>query len=89
MIQAKHRQEGGKPGRDAVDEILAAKPSYEKEYGMTFQPAVITNREFNKPARRYSRSEQVEVYERKWLMKNLKQYPVTWQDVNKSQFHTN
>ena len=89
LIQAKHRQEGGKPGRDAVDEILAAKPSYEKEYGMTFQPAVITNREFNKPARRYSRSEQVEVYERKWLMKNLKQYPVTWQDVNKSQFHTN
>ena len=89
LIQAKHRQEGGKSGRDAVDEILAAKPFYEKEYGTIFQPAVITNREFNKPARRYSRSEQVEVYERKWLMKNLKQYPVTWQDVNKSQFHTN
>ena len=89
LMQAKHRQEGGKSGRDAVDEILAAKPFYEKEYGTIFQPAVITNREFNKPARRYSRSEQVEVYERKWLMKNLKQYPVTWQDVNESQFHTN
>ena len=89
LIQAKHRKEGGKSDRQAVNEVSAAKPFYEKEYGTTFQLAVITNREFNKPARRYSRSEQVEVYERKWLMQNLEQYPVTWQDVTKSQFHTN
>ena len=90
LIQAKHRrQAGGKADRHAVDEILAAKPHYEKEYGTTFQLAVITNREFNKPARRYSRSEQVEMYERKWLLKNLKEYSVTWQDVNKGQFYTN
>ncbi len=89
LIQAKHRQEGGRSGRDAVDEVLAAKPFYEEKYGTTFQPAVITNREFNKPARQYSHSEQVEMYERKWLIQALKQYPVTWQDVNKSQFYTN
>ena len=89
LIQAKHRQEGGKSGHQAVDEILKAKPFYDEEHGTTFQLAVITNREFNKPARRYSRSEQVEMYERKWLMQNLKQYHVTWQDINKSQFHTN
>ena len=90
LIQAKHRrQAGGKADRHAVDEVLAAKPFYEEKYGATFQLAVITNREFNKPARRYSRSEQVKMYERKWLIQNLKQYPVTWQDVNKSQFHTN
>ncbi len=90
LIQAKHRrQAGGKADRHAVDEILAAKPFYEEKYGATFQLAVITNREFNKPARRYSRSEQVEMYERKWLLKNLKEYSVTWQDVNKGQFYTN
>ena len=89
QIQAKHRQAGGKSDRKAIDEVLAAKPFYEKEYGTTFQLAVITNREFNKPARQYSHSEQVEMYERKWLMQNLKQYPVTWQDVNNSQFQTN
>ena len=89
LIQAKHRQEGGKSGRQAVDEILAAKPFYEKEYGTTFQLAVITNREFNKPAHQYSRSEHVEIYERKWLMQNLKRYPVTRQDVTNSQFYTN
>ena len=89
LIQAKHRQTGGKSDRKAVEEVLAAKSYYEKEYGTTFQLAVITNREFNKPARRYSRSEQVEMYDRKWLIQNLKQYPVTWQDVNKSQFYTN
>lgn len=89
LIQAKHRKEGGKSARQAVDEVLAAKSYYEKEHGTTFQLAVITNREFNKPAHRYSRSEQVEMYERKWLIQNLKQYPVTWQDVNKSQFYTN
>ena len=90
LIQAKHRrQAGGKADKHAVDEILAAKPYYEKEYGTTFQLAVITNREFNKSARQYSRSQQVEMYERKWLLKNLKEYPVTWQDVNKCQFYTN
>ncbi len=89
LIQAKHRQAGAKSGRQATDEVLAARTFYEKEYGAIFQPAVITNREFNRSARRYSRSEKVEMYERRWLMQNLKQYPVTWQDVNKSQFHTN
>ena len=90
LIQAKHRRQvGGKADRHAVDEILAAKPFYEEKYGATFQLAVITNREFNKPARQYSRSEQVEMYERKWLLKSLKEYPVTWQDVNKCQFYTN
>ena len=90
LIQAKHRrQAGGKADRHAVDEILAAKPFYGEKYGATFQLAVITNREFNKPARRYSRSQHVEMYERKWLIENLKQYPITWQDVNKSQFCTN
>lgn len=89
LIQAKHRQAGGKPDRKAIDEVLAAKPFYEEEYGTTFQLAVITNREFNKPARRYSHSEQVKMYERKWLIQNLKQYPVAWQDVNKCQLHTN
>ena len=89
LIQAKHRKAGGKSGKEAVDEVLAAKPHYEKEYGTTFQLAVITNRELNKLARRYSRSQQVEMYERKQLIENLKQYPVTWQDVNKSHFYTN
>lgn len=89
LIQAKHRRQAdGKADKYAVDEVLAAKPFYEEKYGTTFQLAVITNREFNRPARHYSRSEQVEMYERKWLIKNLKQYAVTWQDVNKSQFHT-
>ena len=37
LIQAKHRrQAGGKADKHAVDEILAAKPYYEKEYGTTF-----------------------------------------------------
>lgn len=60
-----------------LDEVLAARSYYENEYRTTFQLAVITNREFNKPARRYSRSQQVEMYERKQLVENLKQYPVT------------
>ena len=90
LIQAKHRrQTGGKVDRHAVDEVLAAKSFYEEKYGATFQLAVITNREFNKPARRYSSSHWVKMYEREWLIQNLKQYSVTWQDVNKSQLYTN
>ena len=90
LLQAKHRQQvGGKADSHAVDEILAAKPFYEEKYGATFQLAVITNREFNKPARQYSRSRQVEMYERKWLVQNLKKYPVTWQEVNGSELQRN
>ena len=48
------------------------------------QTASLTNPRVNTAAR-----QQVEMYERKWLLKNLKEYPVTWQDVNKCQFYTN
>ena len=72
-----------------MDEILATKPFYQEKYGATFQLAVITNREFNKPARQYSRSHQVEMYERKWLVQNLEKYPVTWQEVNESELQRN
>ena len=89
LIQAKQRKKGGKSGRDAVDEVLAAKPFYDDKYGTSFQPVVITNREFNKTTRKYGQARQVEMYERKWLIQNLKKYPVTWHDVNKSQFSTN
>ena len=89
LIQAKQRREGGKSGNDAVEEILAAKPYYEKEYGIIFQLAVLTNRTFNNPARQYAESKQVKVYERKQLLKSLTQFPVTWQDVNRNQFYTN
>ena len=89
LIQAKHRQKGRRSGRQAVDEVLEAKPFYEEKYGANFRLAVITNREFNKPVHRYSRPRLVEMYERKWLIKNLKKYPVTWQEVNTSELQRN
>lgn len=88
LIQVKQRKEGGKPGNDAVDEIVTAKPFYEERYDTTFQPMVITNREFTKEARRFSRANQVQVVERKWLMQNLKKYPVTWKDISEVRFQT-
>ena len=88
LIQVKQRKEGGKPGNEAVDEIIAAKPFYEEKYDTTFQPMVITNREFTKEARRLSRANQVQMRERKWLMQSLKKYPVTWKDISLVQFQT-
>ncbi len=88
LIQVKQRQEGAKPGNDAVNEIIAAKPFYEEKYDTTFQPVVITNREFTKEAHRAAKQERVQMYERKGLMQSLKQYPVTWVDVNLCQFQT-
>ena len=86
LIQVKQRQAGGKPGSEAVSEILAAKPFYEEKHGTTFGLRIITNREFTKEARQRSRANQVKMHERQWLMQNLKQYPVTWEDVNRCQF---
>ena len=86
LIQVKQRREGGKTDSKAVAEIVAAKPLYEDKYGMTFHPVVLTNREFAKSAHQLSRANQVEMYERKWLIRSLKQYPVTWVDVNMCQF---
>ena len=88
LIQVKQRKEGGKPGNEAVNEIVAAKPFYEEKYATPFQPVVITNREFTKEARRLSRANQVQMQERKWLMQNLKKYLVTWKDINLFRFQT-
>ena len=88
LIQVKQRKESGKPGREAVSEIVAAKPFYEEKYDTSFQPMVITNREFTKEARQFSRANQVQMQERKWLMQNLKKYPVTWKDINLFRFQT-
>ena len=88
LIQVKQRKEGGKPGNEAVDEILAAKPFYEEKYDSTFQPIVITNREFTKRARRHGAANHVSTYGRKWLRRSLRQHPVTWREVNLCQFQT-
>ena len=88
VIQVKQRKETGKPGSEAIDEIVAAKPFYEEKYNTTFQPMVITNREFTKEARRLSRANQVQTHARKWLMLNLKKYPVRWKDISDFRFQT-
>ena len=86
LIQVKQRKEGGKPGSEAVDEIVAAKPFYEEKYATPFQPMVITNREFTKEARQLSRANQVQMHGRKWLMQNLKKHPVMWKDISEFRF---
>ena len=88
LIQVKQRKEGGKSGSEAVDEIVAAKSFYEEKYDTTFQPMVITNREFTKEARQFSRKNQVQMHERKWLRQNLKKYPVMWKDISEFRFQT-
>ena len=88
LIQVKQRKEGGKPGDDAVDEIIAAKTFYEKTCDATFQPVIITNREFTKQTRQHAAANHVTTYERKWLKKSLRQHPVTWREVNLCQFQT-
>lgn len=88
LIQVKQRNAGGRPGHEAVDEIVAAIRFYEEKYGTTFKPVVITNRTFTKEAHRLSRTNEVQIYERTWIIENLKQYPVTWTDVNLCQFQT-
>lgn len=88
LLQVKQRNTGGKPGYEAVDEIIAAKSFYEEKYAETFQPIVITNRTFTNEAHQLSRTKVVQIYERKWIIENLKQYPVTWTDVNLCQFQT-
>ncbi len=82
LIQVKQRKEGSKPGVDAVDEILAAKPFYEARYGAGFQLAIVTNREFTKQACRHAKANGVLMHECKWLKRILKQHPVTWKEVN-------
>ena len=86
LIQVKQSQFGEKPKNEAVNEIIAAKPFYEEKYGTTFKPIVITNRTFTNEAHRLSRTNEVQMYERKWIIGNLKQYPISWQDINLCQF---
>ena len=82
LIQVKQRRDGRKPEGDAVDEILAAKPFYEEKCGVTFEPVIVTNREFTNQARQHATLNHVKMYEREWLIASLEQYPLTWQEVN-------
>ena len=86
LIQAKQRKADTKPGSEAIDEVIAAKSFYEEKHGITFTPAVITNRKFNRTAQRDARNKQVTVYERKWIKKSLEKYGVTHMDIDKFKF---
>ncbi len=83
IIRAKKCQVENKTGIEAVNEIIAATPFYEEKYGTTFQSVVITNQTFNKEVHDLSRTKKVQIYERKWIIKSLKQYPVTRTDIDK------
>ena len=83
LIQVKQRKTNGKSGSNAVQEIVAAKPLYEREYDVSFHAAVVTNQEFTKEAHQLSRVNKVNMHERKWLIQNLKQYPVTRMDIDR------
>ena len=86
LIQAKQRKADTKPGSEAIDEVIAAKSFYEKKHGITFTPAVITNRKFNRTAQQDARNKQVTVYERKWIEKSLEKYSVTHTDIDRFKF---
>ena len=88
LIQVKQHQEGGKPGDEAVDEIVAAKPFYDEKYNTTLQLIIITNREYTKEAHQRGKANQIDMYERKWLTQNLKRYPVMWKDVDFLRFQS-
>ena len=89
LIQVKQRQLGGKPKKEAVNEIIESKPYYEEKYGINFELAVITNRTFNREAHQLCRKNGVQMYERNWICENLEKHPVTWSDVNRCQFRNN
>ncbi len=82
LIRIKKSLTGNKPESEAVNEIIAAKPFYEEKYGTTFQSVVITNQTFNKEVHDLSRTKKVQIYERKWIIQTLKQYPVTRTDID-------
>ena len=86
LIQAKQRKADTKPGPEAIDEVIAAKSFYEEKHGITFTPAVITNRKFNRTAQRDARNKQVTVYEREWIKKSLEKYSVTQTDIDRFKF---
>ena len=82
LIRTKKSHAGSKPGSDAVNEIIAAKPFYDEKYSTTFQPVVFTNQIFNKEAHDLSRKMKVQMYERKLIIKTLKHHHVTRTDLN-------
>lgn len=82
IIRVKKSQVGSKTGSEAVTEIIAAKPFYEEKHGTTFQSVVLTNRTFINEVHDLCRTNKVQIYERKWIIRNLKQYPVTRTDID-------
>lgn len=78
LIQCKHVAQPGKtPGNDAVQEIAAAIPYYEKQYGVSFTPVAITNAaSFSEGAKTLAAANGVILVARCELDELLHKYPL-------------
>lgn len=81
IVHAKHCSMEEKIGSDEIIEILAGKGFYENQYNCIFNPAVVTNREFTKEAKRFASLNNVQLNDRNWLQKCLGKLTLTRADV--------
>ncbi len=86
IFKVKHCNVDSKLGNESVGEIIAAIRFYEDKYRRTFVPVVITNRMLSKEARKLCEKNQVQMYERKWMIDSLKKHHITWSDVDQCKF---
>ena len=86
IFKVKHCKVDSKLGNESVGEIIAAIPFYEDKYRRLFTPVVITNRILSKEARKLCEKNQVQMYERKWLIDTLKKHTITWSDIDQCKF---
>lgn len=86
LLQAKHAAKGRRIGREAVQEIVAARNVYESKFGFQFQLVVITNRSFTRETHELADANYVLLYDEKWLKKSLKNIDIYISEVRRIQF---
>jgi SNF2 family DNA or RNA helicase len=86
LIQCKHTRDRNRGvGVKGVQEVTAARTYYQEKLGFDCSTALVSNHQFTKEAQQLSRANQVDLQDRKWLSKMLKDYPITTADIIKSQ----
>lgn len=81
LIQAKHTTVANAVSVSAVQEVVAAKPLYERRFGRDLQPAVVTNGRYTSAALRLANANDVVLHDRVEMESWVAAHPVAFSDV--------
>ena len=84
LLQVKQAREGRTIDPRAVEEVIGSRSHYREKYsGRNVSLGVVTNRKFSSSTRHQAKSAAVDLYDRKWLSKQLTNLDIYYSDIDR------